>query len=83
MVDDSKTYNGSFAGVFVANNVIIGQRLFFVGVAIGSCVWLACDLSSLKGPSTITNNSFIGNITFPIAINGWIDGLTVMLRAEI
>lgn len=80
MVDDLSTYNGSFSGVVVSNNVITGQKLFAAGIAMGSCVWGgSCDGAPLSGPATITDNTFAGNITFPMAINRWTGGLTVML----
>ncbi|KAL1983266.1 hypothetical protein VTN96DRAFT_288 [Rasamsonia emersonii] len=75
MVDN--LYGGSYANVLVTDNVITGQKLFSVGVSIGAYVWSFNDPFFLSGPATITNNRFAGNITFPIAINGWTGGLTV------
>lgn len=79
MVDHLNTYNGSYTDVIVSDNVITGQKLFSVGIGIGSCVWGACGPGFLNGPSTIMNNTFRGNITFPIPINGWTNGLTVYM----
>ena len=31
---------------------------------------------------TIVNNTISGNVAFPIAVNGWADGLTVSLKDE-
>ncbi|KAL1965493.1 hypothetical protein VTN77DRAFT_5749 [Rasamsonia byssochlamydoides] len=75
MVDN--LYGGSYANVLVTDNVITGQKLFSVGISIGAYVWSFNDPFFLSGPATITNNKFAGNITFPIAINGWTGGLTV------
>jgi hypothetical protein len=75
MVDN--LYGGSYANVLVTDNVITGQKLFSVGISIGAYVWSFNDPFFLTGPATITNNKFAGNITFPIAINGWSGGLTV------
>jgi hypothetical protein len=83
LVDFLAVYNGSFAGVEISDNIIHGQRLFGVGIAVGSCVWGSCSSSSivtpLSGPVTITDNTFSGNITFPIPISGWTGGITVCL----
>lgn len=81
LVDNLAVYNGSFANVEVSSNTIQGQRLFGVGVAVGSCVWTTCDASTttpkLSGPVTISNNVFSGSIAFPIPISGWTGGITV------
>ncbi|KAM0462657.1 hypothetical protein ACHAPV_003481 [Trichoderma viride] len=81
LVDNLDVYNGSFANVEVSSNTIQGQRLFGVGVAVGSCVWTTCDASTttpkLSGPVTISNNVFSGSIAFPIPISGWTGGITV------
>lgn len=81
LVDNLPVYNGSFANVEVSSNIIQGQRLFGVGIAVGSCVWVDCDASStrakLSGPVTISNNVFSGSIAFPIPISGWTGGITV------
>jgi hypothetical protein len=74
MVD--RSYNGDYSNVLIANNHISGELLFSVGIAIGSCIWGSCGPNN-HGPATIVNNVFAGNITFPIAINGWDSGLTV------
>ncbi len=75
MVDG--TYNGNYSGVTVTGNTIIGIKFFAVGIAIGASVWGGQSSSTLTGPASITNNTLSGNITFPIAINGWSGGLTV------
>lgn len=81
MVDSLNTYNGSFANTEVSNNTIQGQRLFGVGIAVGSCVWVPCSATNTKpplsGPVTISNNVFSGSIAFPIPISGWTGGITV------
>ncbi|QKX53895.1 uncharacterized protein TRUGW13939_00975 [Talaromyces rugulosus] len=70
-------YDGSYANVVVTNNTITGDKLFNVGIAIGAYVWGFSDgTNPLQGPATVTDNVFSGNITFPIAINGWTNGLT-------
>ncbi|OZJ02248.1 hypothetical protein BZG36_04916 [Bifiguratus adelaidae] len=71
------TYNGNYSGVVVSDNTIVGEKLFSVGIAIGSNVWGGYGNTPHQGPTTITGNTFSGNITFPIAINGWENGLTV------
>lgn len=71
-------YDGSYDNVVVTNNTITGDKLFNIGIAIGAYVWGFADgTNPLQGPATVTNNVFSGNITFPIAINGWTNGLTV------
>jgi hypothetical protein len=76
MVD--ATYNGNYANVQVTNNHIQGERLFSVGIAIGSCVWgYPCVPFSYTGPARVTGNTISGNVAFAIPINGWTDGLTV------
>ncbi|KAH8819339.1 hypothetical protein F5884DRAFT_760282 [Xylogone sp. PMI_703] len=79
MVDNLDTYGGSYAGVVVENNNIHGDLLFAVGIGMGSCVWGDCDDSfvPLKGPAVIQNNVFSGNITFPLPLSGWANGITV------
>lgn len=75
MVDGQ--YHGSYANVVVSNNKIIGQKLFNLGIGIGSSIWSDYNPSPLHGPATIKNNVFSGNIVFAIAINGWDNGITV------
>lgn len=75
MVDGQ--YNGSYAGVKVTNNNIVGKKMFNLGIGIGSNVWSFNDPSKLHGPATITGNTLSGNISFPIALNGWDNGITV------
>ncbi|KAL7957264.1 hypothetical protein V8C34DRAFT_286448 [Trichoderma compactum] len=76
MVDGQ--YNGSYAGVSVTNNNIQGQKLFNLGIGIGANVWSFGDPPpALKGPATVTGNTISGQVSFPIAINGWSNGLTV------
>ncbi|MCJ1251674.1 hypothetical protein MMC30_008909 [Trapelia coarctata] len=75
MVDN--LYNGSYAGVVVSNNHITGQKLFNLGIGIGANVWSFNGPSPLKGPVSITGNTFSGHVAFPIAINGWTGGITV------
>jgi hypothetical protein len=60
------TYNGSFAGVVVSDNIIQGQLLFAAGIAIGNCVWSSCGPSPFQGPATVSNNTFSGN--WPAAV---------------
>lgn len=76
MVDGE--YDGSYAGVSVTNNNIQGQKLFNLGIGIGANVWSFGDPPPpLKGPATVTGNTISGHVSFPIAINGWSNGLTV------
>ncbi|RFU35451.1 hypothetical protein B7463_g849, partial [Scytalidium lignicola] len=75
MVDGE--YSGSYSGVKVTNNVITGTKLFNLGIGIGANVWSFNDPYLLSGPATITGNTIKGSVAFPIAINGWQDGLTV------
>lgn len=75
MVDEQ--YHGSYANVVVSNNKIIGQKLFNLGIGIGSSIWSDYNPSPLHGPATIKDNVFSGNIVFAIAINGWDNGITV------
>ena len=75
MVDGE--YDGSYDGVTVSNNSIEGQLMFNLGISIGANVWSFNDDYLLKGPATITGNKISGNVSFPIAVNGWTDGLTV------
>lgn len=71
-------YDGSYDGVVVTNNIITGQKLFNVGIAVGANTWSFGSTSGfLSGPATISDNTFNGNIPFAIAINGWQNGLTV------
>jgi hypothetical protein len=77
MVDNLNTYNGSFANVMVADNVIIGDLIFSVGIAVGSNVWGGSSSIPLEGPATIANNTFKGNVTFSIPLSGWAGGITV------
>lgn len=66
----------------VTNNNIQGNKLFNIGIGIGSNVWSFNDPSALSGPVTITGNTISGHVSFPIAINGWTNGITVCdLRA--
>lgn len=75
-------YNGNYAGVTVTNNNIQGNKLFNIGIGIGSYVWSFNDAVTLSGPVTITGNTISGHVSFPIAINGWTNGITVCdLRA--
>ena len=62
----------------VTNNKIVAGKMFNIGVAIGSNVW-GDDAGGFKltGPASVTGNTFSGNITFPIALNGWQSGITV------
>jgi hypothetical protein len=72
-------YNGSYSNVKVTDNRITGELLFAVGIAMGACTWAGgCGPYFLSGPATVSNNTFSGNISFPMAINGWKDGLNVM-----
>lgn len=75
MVDDE--YSGSYSAVTVSNNKIVGQKMFNLGIGIGANVWSFNDPNLLHGPATITGNTISGNVSFPIAINGWTDGITV------
>ncbi|UKZ78827.1 hypothetical protein TrVFT333_006572 [Trichoderma virens FT-333] len=76
MVDGE--YDGSYAGVSVTNNNIQGNKLFNLGIGIGANVWSFGDPPPpLKGPATVTGNTISGHVSFPIAINGWSNGLTV------
>ncbi|KAH0525750.1 hypothetical protein TsFJ059_009169 [Trichoderma semiorbis] len=76
MVDGE--YDGSYAGVSVTNNNIQGQKLFNLGIGIGANVWSFGDPPPpLKGPATVSGNTISGHVSFPIAINGWSNGLTV------
>jgi hypothetical protein len=80
MVDGS--YNGNYSNVKVTNNKITGQLLFAAGISIGACVWSGpCKAPYVyHGPATVSDNTFSGNISFPIAVNGWEGGLTVMFQ---
>ncbi|OBT38862.1 hypothetical protein VE00_10869 [Pseudogymnoascus sp. WSF 3629] len=75
MVDGE--YSGSYAGVTVSNNKIVGQKMFNLGIGIGSNVWSFNDPYMLQGPVSITGNTISGSVSFPIAINGWTNGITV------
>jgi len=75
MVDGE--YDGSYAGVQVTNNQITGQKLFNLGIGIGAYVWSFNDDYLLSGPAAVTGNTISGNVTFPIALNGWTDGITI------
>ncbi|UKZ64069.1 uncharacterized protein TrAtP1_005289 [Trichoderma atroviride] len=75
LVDDE--YDGSYAGVTVTNNNIIGDKLFNIGIGVGANVWSFNDPSALSGPVTITGNTISGQVSFPIAVNGWTNGITV------
>ncbi|KOS23221.1 hypothetical protein ESCO_003963 [Escovopsis weberi] len=70
-------YNGSYAGVVVSNNVIKGRLIFNLGIGIGANVWSFNDPFPLQGCAYVLNNSFSGSVAFPIAVNGWTDGLTI------
>ncbi|KAL6859464.1 hypothetical protein J3F83DRAFT_749011 [Trichoderma novae-zelandiae] len=70
-------YGGSYAGVSVTNNNIQGQKLFNLGIGIGANAWSFNDPSPLKGPATVTGNTITGHVSFPIAINGWTNGITI------
>lgn len=75
MVDGQ--YSGSYAGVTVSNNKIVGQKMFNLGIGIGSNVWSFNNRYMLQGPVSITGNTISGSVSFPIAINGWTNGITV------
>lgn len=77
LVDGS--YNGNYSNVQVTKNKITGQHLFTAGISIGACVWSGpCKAPYVfNGPLRVDSNIFSGNITFPIAINGWKGGITV------
>lgn len=75
MVDGE--YSGSYAGVTVSNNKIVGQKMFNLGIGIGSNVWSFNGPFMLQGPVSITGNTISGSVSFPIAINGWTNGITV------
>lgn len=75
MVDGQ--YNGSYAGVTVSNNKIVGKKMFNLGIGIGANIWSFNDPYALRGPVSIIGNKFSGSIAFPMAINGWADGITV------
>jgi hypothetical protein len=75
MVDDE--YSGSYAGVTVTGNTIKGTKLFNLGIGIGANIWSFNDPNQLSGPATITSNTFIGNVAFPIALNGWRNSIAV------
>lgn len=79
MVDNE--YGGSYAGVTVSNNNIQGNKLFNLGIGIGANAWSFNDPAPLKGPATITGNTISGHVSFPIAINGWTDGITVRIMS--
>lgn len=70
-------YDGSYSGVTVSNNKITGQKMFNLGIGIGANVWSFNDPYPLQGPASITGNTISGNVSFPIALNGWTDGITV------
>lgn len=75
MVDGQ--YDGSYANVKVTNNKIEGRKLFNLGIGIGANVWSFNDPYNLKGPATITGNTISGHVSFPIALNGWENGIQV------
>ncbi|KAK5994330.1 hypothetical protein PT974_04803 [Cladobotryum mycophilum] len=76
MVDGE--YEGSYAGVTVSNNIITGgAKMFNLGIGIGANVWSFNDPFTLKGPATIINNRITGHVSFPIALNGWANGITI------
>ncbi|KAF2095224.1 hypothetical protein NA57DRAFT_68186 [Rhizodiscina lignyota] len=75
MVDDE--YSGSYSGVQVTKNTIIGGKMFNLGIGIGAYIWSFNDPSFLSGPATIEDNTISGNVAFPIALNGWEDGITI------
>jgi hypothetical protein len=75
MVDNS--YGGSYAGVTVTGNTITGTKLFNLGIGIGANVWSFNDPNPLSGPATVIGNTIIGHVAFPIALNGWRNGITV------
>ena len=79
MVDGE--YDGSYAGVTVSNNKIMGQKMFNLGIGIGANVWSFNDAYALQGPASITGNTISGNVSFPIALNGWTNGITVRAAA--
>ena len=77
MVDAS--FGGNYSNVVVSDNTIIGKGkgFFNLGIAIGSKVWSFNQPLTYFGPTTVTNNRFIGNLGFSIVINEWKNGLTV------
>ena len=75
MVDGQ--YGGSYANVQVTNNYIQGRKFFNLGIGIGANVWSFNDPYALKGPATITGNIISGYVSFPIALNGWANGIQV------
>jgi hypothetical protein len=75
MVDGE--YSGSYSGVTVSNNKIVGQKMFNLGIGIGANVWSFNDPYALQGPASITGNTISGNVSFPIALNGWTNSITV------
>lgn len=81
MVDDE--YNGNYANVIVSGNTItgVGKGLFNLGIGMGNDVWSFNNPAPYVGPTTVTNNTFAGNIGFSIVINGWGGGLTVCTHA--
>jgi hypothetical protein len=68
-------YNGSFSNVKVTDNSITGELLLVAGISMDPGIYAGgCGLS---GPVTMSNNTFSGNISFPVAVNPWRqDGLT-------
>ncbi len=62
-------YSSSYAGVTVSGNTIKGTKLFNLGIGIGANVWSFNDPNALIGPATITGNTIIGHVAFPIALN--------------
>lgn len=75
MVDGQ--YQGSYANVKVTNNKIQGKKIFNLGIGIGANVWSFNDPYALKGPATITGNTISGHVAFPIALNGWANGIEI------
>lgn len=75
MVDGQ--YQGRYDGVKVTNNRIEGKKVFNLGIGTGANVWSFNDAYNLRGPAEITGNHISGHVVFPIAINGWADGITV------
>ena len=77
MVDNS--YNGNYSNVVVSDNIItgVGDGLFNLGIGMGNDVWSFNNPAPYFGPTTVSDNTFVGNIGFSIVINGWGGGLTV------
>lgn len=73
---DHGPYTGNYSGVKVTNNKIVGAKMFNIGIAVGGQVW-SSQSGPLTGPTVIDGNTISGNVTFPIALNGWQNGITI------